>query len=46
MSASGLLAEFMAGVAWLGDGFWLQACRCTGDEGAASEECDDEGEDE
>jgi hypothetical protein len=36
-------------VAWFGDGFWLQACRCKGDEGdegAASEECDDEGDDE
>lgn len=54
MSGSGFLAEFIftAGVAWLGDGFWLQACRCKGDEGdegdegAASEECDDEGDDE
>lgn len=49
MSDSGFLAEFMAGVAWPGDGFWLQACRCKGDEGdegAASEECGDEGEDE
>lgn len=54
MNGSGFLAEFIftAGVAWPGDGFWLQACRCKGDEGddgdegAASEECDDEGDDE
>jgi hypothetical protein len=54
MNGSGFLAEFIftAGVAWPDDGFWLQACRCKGDEGdegdegAASEECGDEGDDE
>jgi hypothetical protein len=46
MSDWEFLAESIAGAARLGDGFRLQACRCKGDEGASSEECEEEAEEE